>query len=60
MKPFHPSYTLVFTTLPPLVDLMKSDIAPEEILDHCLVHKGIQVVPQVLIRWSSVPMELAT
>lgn len=60
LKPYHPSYTPVFTTLPPLVDLTKTDIVPEEIIDRRLVRKGNQAVPQVLIRWSGVPVEAAT
>jgi hypothetical protein len=60
LKPYHPSYTPVFTSLPPLVDLSRTGIIPEEILDRRLVCKGNQVVPQILIRWSSVPVESAT
>jgi hypothetical protein len=42
------------------VDLTKTDIVPEEIIDRRLVRKGNQAVPQVLIRWSGVPVEAAT
>lgn len=59
LKPFHSFHTPVFTTLPPLVDLSKTRIVPEEILDRRLV-KGNQVVPQVLVRWSSVLVESST
>jgi hypothetical protein len=45
LKSFHPSHTPVFTTLPPLVDLSKTRIVPDEILDRRLVRKGNQVVP---------------
>jgi hypothetical protein len=61
LKPYHPSYTPVFTSLPPLVDLSRTGIVPEEILDRRLVRKGNQTVPQVvLIRWSGVPVESST
>jgi hypothetical protein len=60
LKPYDTSYTPVFTTLPPLVDLSRTDIVLEEILDRRLVRKGNQVVPQILIRWSGVPVESTT
>jgi hypothetical protein len=60
LKPYYPSYTPVFTSLPSLVDLSRTGIVPEEILDRRLVRKGNQAVPQVLIRWSGVPVESAT
>lgn len=60
LKPFNPCYTPVFTTLPPLVDLSKTGIFPEAVLDRRMVRKGNQAVPQVLIQWSGVPVQAAT
>jgi hypothetical protein len=42
------------------VDLSKTGIFPEEVLDRRMVRKGNQVVPQVLIKWSGVPVQAAT
>jgi hypothetical protein len=35
-------------------------VAPLEVLDRRLVKKGNQSIPQVLIKWSNIPVESAT
>jgi hypothetical protein len=50
----------VFTDLldPPQLDL--ADLQPELILDRRLSKKGNAAITQVLVRWSSLPANLAT
>ena len=60
LKPFTPDYTPVYSDLSKLVDLDSLTLEPKAILDRCLVKKGNNVVPQVLIKWSHVPASSAT
>ena len=60
LKAFHPDYTPVYKTLPTMTDLEATTAQPEKILEHRLVKKGNNVVPQVLITWTGLPQDLAT
>jgi hypothetical protein len=60
LKPFTPDFTLVFSELPsaPQLDLLELEL--ELILDRLLSKKGNAVVTQILIKWTSLPNDLAT
>jgi hypothetical protein len=60
LKPFTANYSLVFVELPTLVDLSSQDVQPEAILERRLVKKGGQAVPQVRVKWTSLPAACAT
>ena len=60
LKPFVADYTPVYKDLPQPVDLEASPLIPEAVLDHRLVKKGNSAVPQVLMKWSSLPDASAT
>jgi hypothetical protein len=60
LKPFRPDFTLVFAELPKFADLTKEKIYPKEVLQRRLVKKGNKVLPQALIKWTSLPPEAAT
>lgn len=60
LKPFTPNYTLVFKELPKLVDMATVSLQPEAILDQRLVKKGSHAVPQVLVKWTNLPVVAAT
>jgi hypothetical protein len=60
LKPFTAAYSPVFTELPTLVDLSSQDVQPEAILERRLVKKGGQVVPQVRVKWTSLPEDCTT
>ena len=42
------------------IQLDAADVVPEQELDRRLVQKGGTMVPQVLIKWSSIPTSFAT
>jgi hypothetical protein len=60
LKNYHPDHTPVFSNLanPPALDTL--DTVPERILDRRLVNKGGAALPQVLIKWSTLPEDAAT
>jgi len=60
LKPFLPNYTPVFSVLPKVAELDIQDLLPEEILERRLVKKGGKAVPQVLVKWSKLPAQMAT
>jgi hypothetical protein len=60
LKLFHPDLTPVYSDISTLVDLSTVDLQPEAILDRRLVKKGNTAIPQVLIKWTSLPATSAT
>jgi ribosomal protein L21E len=60
LKTFHPDHTPVYSDISTLVDLSTVELQPEAILDRQLVKKGNNAVPQVLIKWTKLPIALAT
>jgi hypothetical protein len=60
LKPYTPDFSLVFSELPSVPQLDIAELQPETILDRHLTKKGNDVVIQVLIKWSSLPAEMAT
>lgn len=60
LKPFVADYTPVYKDLPQPVDLEASPLIPEAVLDRRLVKKGNSAIPQVLVKWSSLPAASAT
>jgi hypothetical protein len=50
----------VFTDLPQVPALDTEDTSPKDILDRRLIKKGNAAVPQVLIKWSGIPVTAAT
>jgi hypothetical protein len=60
LKPFTPNYTLVFTELPSSVDLSVQELQPEQVLERRLVRKGNKAIPQVRVKWSTLPEAAAT
>ena len=60
LKPFVADYTPVYKDLPQPVDLDASPLLPAAVLDRRLVKKGNSAIPQVLVKWSSLPAASAT
>lgn len=60
LKEFHPDYSPVFSDLPSLRKLDSSSLEPEIILDSRLTKKGNTAITQVLVKWTSLPTEMAT
>jgi hypothetical protein len=60
LKNYHPDHTPVFSNLPNPPALDTLDTVPERILDRRLVKKGGAALPQVLIKWSTLPEDAAT
>jgi hypothetical protein len=60
LKAFHPKHTPDFAELPKVADLSGPGIWPEEIVDRRLVRRGNHAVPQVMIKWSGLPVSSAT
>jgi hypothetical protein len=60
LKPFTPNYSPVFSELPTVVDLSTGQFVPEAILERRMVKKGNAAVPQIKVRWSSLPDDCAT
>ena len=60
LKPFLAKYTPVFTTLPAPDTLQENAPQPEAILDRRMVKKGNAATVQILVQWSSLPVECAT
>jgi hypothetical protein len=60
LKPYTANYTPVFQTLPTPPQLDLHDLEPEAVLERRLSKKGNAVVVQVLVKWSSLPAEMAT
>ena len=60
LKPFTPDYTLVLSELPNIADLDVKDLIPEAVLQRRLVKKGVKAIPQALIKWSTLPPQMAT
>jgi hypothetical protein len=60
LKPFTPDYSPVFKELPKVAELDTGQPEPDEILERRLVKKGNSAIPQVLVRWSNVPVEAST
>jgi hypothetical protein len=54
LKPFTPNYTPVFAEVARIPDLSAQEVIPEA-FDRQLVKKGIQAIPQVLIKWKGIP-----
>jgi len=52
LKTFVHDHSPVYSDNSKLVDLSSVSTVPEAILDHCLVKKGSEAIPQVLIKWS--------
>lgn len=59
-EPFTPNYTTVFSELLRTVDLTTGVPQLEETLDCRLVKKGNSAIPQILVKWSTIPAESAT
>jgi hypothetical protein len=57
---FTPDFTPVYKDLPHLIDLDQALVVPEVVLQRRLVHKGNIVVPQVLIKWTSLLEDATT
>lgn len=60
LKAFVPDFSPTYSTLLPTVDLAAEVLIPETVLDRRLVKKGNKAVPQVLVKWRSVPATSAT
>jgi hypothetical protein len=60
LKDYRADYTPVFSKLPQCPALDSMDMAPEAILDRCMMKKGNQAIVQVLIKWKNLPKETAT
>ena len=60
LKPFTANYSPVFSDLPSMVDLASGDFYPSAILERQMVKKGNAAVPQIKVRWSSLPKNCAT
>lgn len=52
-----PDHTPVFAQLPVPAQLDGCEVSPEQVLDIRLVKKGNKATPQVLIKWSSLPVD---
>ena len=59
LKPFTPDFSPVFSTLP-AADLSVTELTPEQVLDRRLVKRGNAAIPQVLVKWRSLPKDSAT
>jgi len=59
LKPFTPDHTPVFSDIIRLPDLTAHLTEPETILERRLVKKGNSAVPQVLVKWSQLPVTSA-
>ena len=60
LKPFVADYSPVFSDLPVTTDIEEAAAVPERILQLQLVKKGNGAVPQVLIKWTTLPEGSAT
>lgn len=60
LKPFTPNYTPVFADPKMLLDFSTTDLQPERVLERRLVKKGSKAVPQVLVKWTHLPVDSAT
>jgi len=60
LKTFVPDHTPVYSDLPVSIQLDAAEVIPEQILDRRLVQKGGTAVPQVLIKWKTLPPSSAT
>lgn len=60
LKPFLAKFTPVFTTIPAPDTLQASAPQPEAILDRRMVKKGNAATVQILVQWSSLPVDCAT
>ncbi|KAJ1256798.1 hypothetical protein BS78_K311800 [Paspalum vaginatum] len=60
LKPFTTDYTPVFSELPQVLDLDAPDVQPEAIVERRLIKRGTTAVPQVRIKWSSIPASTTT
>jgi hypothetical protein len=60
LKPFTPDFSPVFSELPSVPQLDIADLSSDLILDCRLMKKGNAIVVQVLVKWSSLPAEMAT
>lgn len=60
LKPFHPNFTPVFSTLPMLIDIEAAAATPNKILDRRLVKKGNNAITQILVSWTGLPSSSVT
>jgi hypothetical protein len=60
LKPYIPDFSPVFSELPSVPPLDIAELQPETILDHRLTKKGNATVIQVMIKWRSLPADMAT
>jgi hypothetical protein len=60
LKTYTPDHTLVFTELPSPLQLDVAELEPEEILDRRMVKRDNATYLQVLIKWSTMPVSMAT
>ena len=60
LKPSVPDFTPVFDDVSVIPNLDTMDVFPELILDRRLVKKGSSAVTQVKIKWSGLPLQMAT
>jgi hypothetical protein len=60
LKQFVADFTPVYADLPSTTDLEAAAAVPAAILQRRLVKTGASAIPQVLIRWSSLPEASAT
>jgi hypothetical protein len=60
LKPYTPDFSLVFSELPSMPQLDIAELQPEIILDRRLTKKGNATVIEVLIKWRSLAVDMAT
>lgn len=60
LKPFVPDYSPIFSTLPVAASLDREELKLETVLERGLVKKGGKAIPQVLIKWATLPAASAT
>ena len=60
LKPFTPDHSPVFSDITKLADLSATTLEPKKILQRRLVKKGNKAIPQVLLKWTSLPESSAT
>jgi hypothetical protein len=60
LKSFTRDHIPVFSELPTTPQLNLAELEPEQIIDKRLIKKGNAAVTQILVKWTSLPVELAT
>jgi hypothetical protein len=60
LKEHVPDHTPVYTDLPSSVELDLLEVLPEEILDRRLVKRGNAALVQILVKWTTLQVAMAT